>query len=334
MLYNMINMYKPPFSITEEMLNLSMSISEKVAKIPFFDSLNRMPILRRNSQIKSIYSSLAIEANSLSISQVKDVIDGKIVIGEQKEITEVKNAYKAYEMISEFDGYLEKDCLKAHSVLTNLILSDSGKFRDHEEGVFDGDKVIFVAPPAHLVPKLVADLFDWLQNDLSTPLLIKSCIFHYEFVFIHPFSDGNGRIARLWQNVLLMKWNKIFKYIPIESNIKEWQAEYYRAISESHKRGDSNVFIEFMLKAIDKSLDEVLTSCEKEKANISEQVNGLLEVMEYGVPLSANEIMKRLNVKSKETLRSSYLNPAMENGLVEMTLPDKPNSKNQRYVKK
>ncbi len=334
MLYNINVMYRPPFSITAEMLNLSMSISEKVAKIPFFDSLKRMPVLRRNSQIKSIYSSLAIEANSLSLFQVKDVIDGKTVIGEQKEITEVKNAYKAYGMISEFDGYSEKDCLKAHSILTNLILSDSGKYRNHEEEVLDGDKVIFVAPPANLVPKLVKDLFNWLKNDESTPLLIKSCIFHYEFVFIHPFSDGNGRMARLWQNVLLMKWNKIFKYIPIESNIKEWQAEYYQAISESHKRGNSNIFIEFMLKAINMSLEEVLTSCEKERSNISKQINALLEVMNYGIPLSANEIMKRLGVKSKETLRSSYLNPAMENGLVEMTLPDKSNSKNQKYLKK
>ena len=326
-------MYKPPFTITNYMLNKSISITEKIGKITSFESLKRMPILRRNNQIKSIHSSLAIEANSLSLEEVRDVIDGKIVIGPNNEIQEVKNAFKAYNMLNELDPYKELDLLKAHSVLTSLIIDDNGKYRNHGEAVFDGSKVIFVAPSEKLVPELMSNLFSWLKEDKDTPLLIKSCIFHYEFVFIHPFSDGNGRCARLWQTLILSKWNNLFSYIPIESKIKDYQDDYYLAISKSNSSGNSNPFIEFMLNMIDETLDEVLLSMKKESTNISVQVSKLLDVMDNDIPLSANEIMARLNIKSKETLRGSYLNPAIENGLIKMTLPDKPSSKNQKYYK-
>lgn len=152
-------------------------------------------------------------------------------------------------------------------------------------------------------------------------------------VFYSPFSDGNGRTVRLWQNVLLAKWNTIFEYVPIESQIQKYQSDYYDAISKCHINGDSNVFVEFMFRMIDETLDELILNVSKEANNISDQVNKLLEIMEPDIPLSANEIMKRLGIRSKETLRNSYLNPAIENGLVKMTLPDKPNSKNQRYVR-
>lgn len=218
-------------------------------------------------------------------------------------------------------------------MLTNLILEDAGKYRKHGEGVSKGTKIIFVAPPEDLVPSLMNDLFSWLKKDNDTHILIKSCIFHYEFIFIHPFSDGNGRVARLWQNILLMKWSPIFEYVPIESQIQKYQDEYYEAISNCNKNGNSNDFIEFMLLVINKSLDEVLISLNKESKNISPQVNKLLDVMDDDIPLSANEIMDRLKIKSKETLRNTYLNPAIENGLVKMTIPDKPNSKNQKYIK-
>jgi len=326
-------MYKPPLSITNTMLKRSMSVSNKISKIEVFDSLERMPILRRNNKIKSIHSSLQIEANSLSLDQVKDIVSGKTVIGPLREIQEVKNAFEAYEKISSFDAYSENDLLKAHGILTRLIDEESGKYRNHQEGVKDGDKVIFIAPPWNLIPSLMGDLFDWLKNDTETPELIKSCIFHYEFVFIHPFGDGDGRTARLWQNVILMKWNKAFEYLPIESRIVKYQSDYYSAISKSHVDGNSNAFVEFMLQMIDESLDEVIEAGKKESKNISVQVNRLLEVMDYDVPLSANEIMERLNIKSKETLRSSYLNPAIKNGLIKLTIPDKPNSKNQKYYK-
>ena len=193
--------------------------------------------------------------------------------------------------------------------------------------------MIFVAPPADMVPQLMNDLFYWLSTDQDVPMLIKSCVFHYEMVFIHPFSDGNGRTVRLWQNVLLTQWNPIFEYIPIESMIQKHQNEYYDSIALCHKNGNSNVFIEFMLTMIDETLEEALNNIKKESKNISDQVNKLLEIMEYDIPLSANEIMARLGIKSKETLRASYLNPALENGLIKMTIPDKPNSKNQKYIK-
>lgn len=326
-------MYKPPFNITMKMLKLSISITEKLGKINSYSTLKRMPILRKNNQIKSIHSSLAIEANSLSLNQVRDVIEGKTVIGPLKEIQEVKNAYKAYESINKFNAYSEEDLLTAHGILTYLIEEQSGKYRNHGEGVFDGDKVIFVAPPASLVPSLMKKLFEWLENDNDTHILIKSCVFHYEFVFIHPFSDGNGRMARLWQNVLLTTWNSIFEYIPIETQIQKFQQTYYDKISICHNTGDSNIFVEFMLEMIDNTIDEILMSIEKEKINISDQINKLVEIMEVGIPYSANQLMLELGIKSKETLRSSYLNPALENHLIVMSLPDKPNSKNQKYIK-
>lgn len=327
-------MYKPPFTITNTMLNYSISISQKIEKIFSYQSLKRMPMLRRNNRIKSIHSSLAIEANSLSLDQVRDVINGVTVLGPQNEINEVKDAFEAYSLIEEYDAFKEKDLLKAHGIIARSIDKECGTYRSHPEGVIDErGNVVHVAPSEKMVPSLMGDLFNWLKKDKGTPILIKSCVFHYEFVFIHPFGDGNGRMARLWQNVLLMRWNELFEHIPIESHIFKYQSDYYKSIDNSNKAGNSNEFIEFMLKMIDETIDETLKSVNQESKNISEQVNRLLEVMDYDIPLTANEIMKRLGIKSKETLRGSYLNPAIENGLVKMTVPDKPNSKNQKYYK-
>jgi len=326
-------MYQPPFSITNEMLKQSISIAEKLGKITSFESLKRMPVLRRNNKIQSVHSSLVIEANSLSLEQVKDCIAGKMVIGPQKEIQEVKNAYQAYEMMSEINPFSQADLLKIHGIFTHLTCEESGRYRNHAEGILDGEKVVFVAPSQEMVPHLMNDLFEWLNNDTETPLLIKSCVFHYEFVFIHPFGDGNGRTVRFWQNALLSQWNPIFEFIPIESQIQKYQAEYYDAISRCNIAGNSTFFVEFMLKMIDETLEEVMSTLSREAKNISDQVNHLYEVMEDDMPLSANELMNRLVIKSKETLRATYLNPAIENGLVQMTLADKPNSKNQKYIK-
>lgn len=326
-------MYKPPFTITNKMLSLCISITEKIGQITMFESLKRMPILRKNNKIKSIHSSLAIEANSLSLNQVRDVIDGKMVIGLQKEIQEVKNAYKVYGMFKELNCYEENDLLKAHKILTYLVDEENGKYRDHGEGVFDGEKIIFMAPPENMVPSLMKNLFEWIKKDNETPMLIKSCVFHYEFVFIHPFGDGNGRMARLWQNLLLSQWNQLFEYIPLESKIHDYQSDYYKAIANSNINGNSNGFVEFMLTMIDETLDNVIKNVEMESKNISQQVNKLLSVMEKDIPYSANDLLKLLNIKTKETLRNTYLNLALENGLVRMTLPEKPNSKNQKYIK-
>jgi Fic family protein len=315
------------------MLSLSISITEKITSINQYQSLKRMPILRRNTRIKSVHASLAIEANLLSIDEVRDVINGKAVLGPKQEIQEVKNAYKAYEMIKTFEGYQEEDLLKAHKVLMDLIDDNAGNYRKKGVGVFKKDIPIFIAPPEGIVPQLMKNLFEWLRKDQDTPILIKSCIFHYELVFIHPFMDGNGRTARLWQNILLTKWNPIFEYIPIESQIQKYQDEYYSVIDMSNKEGKSDRFIEFMLKIIDETLSEINLNLKKDTRNISDQVSRLLDIMDPDIPLSANEIMARLGIKSKETLRASYLNPALENGLIKMTIPDKPKSKNQKYIK-
>lgn len=327
--------YVPPFTITSKMLELVGSIMEKIGKLDNFYNLNKMPVLRRNNRIHSIHSSLAIEANSLSFNQVKDVINGKLVLGDQKEIQEVKNAYKAYEMIKESDPYSIEDLLKIHGVMTFLTVEESGVFRKGEEGVFDEDgKCIFVAPKPEYVKTLMNDLFDWMRNskDQVHPLILSS-IFHYEFVFIHPFADGNGRTARLWQNIILSKWKEIFEYVPIESQIKKYQDEYYNAINNCNKTGNSNEFIEFMLDMIDKELNNLLINTQKEIVCISGYVTKLLDVMDYNIPMSAFEIMKKLDLKSKDSFRENYLKPALESGLIKMTLPDKPTSKKQMYYK-
>ena len=294
-----------------------------------------MPVLRRNNRIHSIHSSLAIEANSLSFNQVKDVINGKLVLGDQKEIQEVQNAYKAYAMMSESNPYNIKDLLKIHGVMTFLTVEESGVFRKGGEGVFDENgNCIFIAPKPEYVESLMNDLFNWMKEskDEIHPLILSS-IFHYEFVFIHPFSDSNGRTARLWQNIILSKWKEIFEYVPIESQIKKYQEEYYKAINNCNKTGNSNAFIEFMLDMIYKELDNLLSNAEKEITHISGYVTKLLEVMDYNIPMSAFEIMKKLGLKSKDSFRDNYLNPALECGLIKMTLPDKPTSKNQMEYK-
>ena len=326
--------YTPPYEITDKILSLVASISEKIGRVTERSNLDSKPHLRKNNKIKSIHSSLAIEANSLSLGEVKDVINGKTVLGAEKEIQEVKNAYAAYEEISTVDVYSIKELKRLHGIMTKYLVDMSGDFRLGEEGVFAGDKCIFMAPPAKFVPEQMESLFSWMRKNKNTvhPLILAA-VFHYEFVFIHPFGDGNGRMARLWQNLILSKWKPVFEYMPIESLIQKYQSEYYDAIAKCNNNGNSNVFIEFMLQMIEKTIDEILVGVKKESRNISEQVNKLLEVMEPDIPYSANELMERLGIKSKETLRGSYLNPALENGLVKMTLPNKVNSKNQKYIK-
>ena len=326
--------YVPPYTITNKMLELVSDISEKVGKISSHKELESKPHLRRNNRIRSIHSSLKIEANSLSLSEVRDVINGHLVLGDQKEIQEVKNAYAAYEKISEINPSSISDLKSIHGIMTNRTVHESGVFRKGEEGVFSGDKCIFVAPPANMVSELMKDLLSWVKkNEGIVHPLIMSAVFHYEFVFIHPFADGNGRMARLWHTVILYRWRSVFEFIPLESRIERFQSEYYDAIAKCHVNGNSDVFIEFMLEMIDQVLDEVISQVNKANANTSEYVNRMLEVMEYDVPYTSNTIMELLGLKSKETLRKNYLNPAMELGLVRMTLPNKPNSKNQRYIK-
>ena len=327
--------YIPPFDITNIMLDRISSIMKKIGKLENYKNLNKMPVLRRNNRIRSIHSSLAIEANSLSFDQVKDIIDGKKVIGPQDEIQEVKNAYEAYKLIKEVNQYSIKDLKKVHGVMTYLTVDESGEFRKGNEGVFDENgNCIHVCPPPEQVNELMKQLFKWMEdnNGMIHPLILSS-VFHYEFVFIHPFKDGNGRTARLWQNVILSNWEEIFEYVPIESEIKKYQEEYHSAIANCDHKGNSTEFIEFMLKMIDETLDDLMESTSVQASHISSYVNKLLGVMEVGVAMTTSELMEKLNMKSRISFRDNYLNPALENGLIKMTNPDKPTSKNQMYYK-
>lgn len=327
--------YTPPFTITNTMLDCVASISEKIGKMSALKNLEAKPHLRKNNRIRSIYSSLRIEANSLSIGQVRDVISGQLVLGEQKEIQEVKNAYEAYAQISVINPYDIEELKRIHAIMTKYLVDESGCFRHGEEGVFNGEQCIFMAPPARLVPQLIDELFAWMNRvQGEVHLLILASVFHYEFVFIHPFSDGNGRMARLGHTCLLSKWKSVFQYIPIESQIEKFQDEYYNAIAKCHINGDSNVFIEFMLKQIDKILEEILLRADEQDEHVTEYVKKLLNVMEYEVPYTSTVLMEKLGLKSKETFRKNYMNPAMQLQLVQMTIPEKPKSRNQRYIRR
>lgn len=326
--------YISPYTITNEMLTKVSNIMEKIGKLDNYTSLDKTPYLRKQTKINSVHSSLAIENNKLTVNQVKDVINGKEVIGPIKEIQEVKNVYKAYEMLNSIDPYSINELKKVHGIMTYLTVEESGEFRKGAEGVFDGDKCIFICPPPEMVNKLMNDLFKWLNDNKNTihPLILSS-IFHYEFVFIHPFSDGNGRMSRLWQNAILNKWKNIFEYLPIESQIHKYQKEYYDAIMTCNTNGNSNVFIEFMLDMIEKTLDERLNSSLPIIDNENININKLLSVMKENTPMTANEIMDKLGIRSKETLRNNYLDPAIKKELINLTIPDKPTSKNQMYYK-
>lgn len=326
--------YKPPFTITNEILSYVSSISEKIGRITATNNLEAKPHLRKNNKIKSIHSSLKIEASSLTLGQVRDVINGRAVLGEQKEIQEVKNAYAAYERLSQIDPYNIRHLKQFHGIMTKYLVEESGDFRSGEEGVFNGDQCIFMAPPAQFVPQLMEKLFFWMnaaRKDVH-PLILSS-VFHYEFVFIHPFSDGNGRMARLWHTAILSKWKPIFEYIPIESQVEKFQDEYYEAIAKCHVAGESTIFIEFMLSQIDAILDEISVQISEENEHLSEEVKKLLEVMEYDIPYKSKALMEKLELKSREGFRRNYLHPAIELNLIRMTIPDKPNSRNQRYIK-
>ena len=321
----------PPFSVTNTMLTLVAEIAEKTGRITSYRSFETKPYLRRNNRIRSIHSSLAIEANSLSV----DVIGGRTVYGPEKEIQEVKNAYQAYDMLGKFDPYSLKDLQKLHGIMTYLTVQESGVFRSHNEGVFNGDVCIFMAPPPQLVPEQMRSLFEWMNavKGIVHPLILSS-VFHYEFVFIHPFSDGNGRMARLWQTALLSEWNPVFQYLPLESRIHEYQDGYYDAIAACHAAGNSDTFIEFMLDKINLTLDWALEQVSEKDSWLSEYVQKLLDTMEYDVPYTAAQLMTALGLKSRDSFRKNYLTPALEKDLIVMGIPEKPTSRNQTYIRK
>ena len=267
-------MYTPPFEITSKIIELISNISEKIGEINYLQDNPYHIQLRKENRIKTIHSSLAIENNSLSLKQITDIIDGKRILGNPNEIKEVKNSIQAYDLLLSLNPYSEKDLLKAHKLMMQDLVERNGKYRTDGVGIFDGEKVVHMAPPANRVPELMGDLFEWLKTSDVHPL-IKSCVFHYEFEFIHPFQDGNGRMGRLWQTAILKEWKEIFAWLPVETLIKENQKEYYKVLGTSDSEANSTKFIEFMLSLILNTIEEIIATEKKvtQKVTVKVTVN-------------------------------------------------------------
>lgn len=300
-------MYTPPFTVTDEILHLVSEISEQIGTLNArLGERMPSPMLRKENQIKTIHSSLAIEHNNLSLQQVTDVIDGKHVLGAPNEIQEVKNALQAYQLMLQLDAFSEADLLRAHSLMMTDLVDNAGHYRKGSVGVFDGDKCIHVAPSADRVPTLMAELFAWVKETKTHPL-ISSCVFHYEFEFIHPFMDGNGRMGRYWQTLLLSRWKGIFAWLPVETIVKKYQQEYYKAIAQSDAKGDSTDFIVFMLKCILQTISEQRKVTDNVGTNVGINVGineqRILDALRADASLSAVKIGWLLGITTRQAER-------------------------------
>ena len=254
---------KPPFEITNTIIDAVAEIAELVGRLTSTNQLSSNPTLRRSNRIRTIHGSLAIEQNTLSLEQVTAVLNGKHVLAPPKDIAEVKNAYEIYERLDELDPYSVDDLLTAHGIMTRELVDESGMFRTRPVGVVNQEgRVLHFGTLPQYVPDLVMELLDWVKNS-DVHMLIRSCVFHYEFELIHPFADGNGRVGRLWHTLLLSKWNPAFAWLPVESIIHDRQEEYYAAINASNAAGESTVFIAFMLSAIKASLIDAINASDE-----------------------------------------------------------------------
>ncbi|MDR0232402.1 MAG: Fic family protein [Dysgonamonadaceae bacterium] len=308
--------YSPMFTITPEILNFAYEIAADLERIDIIREKALTPQLRKENRIKTIHSSLWIEANSLTLEQVTDIVNGKRVSGPKKDILEVKNAIVAYDELLECNPYNEKDLLKQHDLLMNRLITDAGKYRNKSVGVFDGDVPIHIAPPHHSVPFLINQLLDWTKNT-RLPQVVKSCIFHYEFEYIHPFSDGNGRMGRMWQTLLLYQENPVFAWLPLESIIAHNQQEYYRALRRSTHHNDSGIFAQFMLSAIKKvtaEFKEKNQNYELENAGVNASANAgvklsktqekILTIIAKDSSISQSEIAKKIKINESTVYRN------------------------------
>lgn len=258
---------KPPYEITSPIIKYVSAISEKIGEVNAKYLVKANPALRKQNQIKTIHSSLSIEGNTLSEEQITAIIENKRVVGPQKDILEVLNALEVYKNLNRLKYSSEKDFLKAHKMLMKNLIEDPGKYRTKGVGIVKGSKVEHIAPPYDNLPFLMKDLFEYIK-DKSEIALIKSCVFHYEMEFIHPFMDGNGRMGRLWQTLILMQEYPVFEFLPFETLISKNQPDYYKALSGSDKEGNSTKFIEYMLSIIDQSLSELLENSVKKLTDI------------------------------------------------------------------
>lgn len=318
--------YLPPFSITGEIVSRVAAIAEQVGRLDAQAGLTLDLRLRRINRIRTIVGSLAIEGNTLTEAQITALLDGKRVLAPPRELQEARNALAVYENLSTWDGCNEADLLAAHRLLMQGLLDFPGTYRQGGVGVMTGSQVLHMAPPASQVARLMQELFDWLKNSREHAL-IASSVFHYEFEFIHPFADGNGRMGRLWQTLLLSRWQPAFAWLPVESLVHQQQAAYYQAIAASTEASDCTPFILFMLGCIHEAV-QALTP--QDAPQDAPQVGRLLGVLASGA-LSREALQQRLGLSDRKSFRQVWLAPALADGMIEMTLPDKPNSKRQQY---
>lgn len=315
----------PPITLTPRILTQVAEIGELVGRWEARGALSPSPQLRRENRIRTIQASLAIENNSLGIDQVSDILDGKRVLGHPREIQEVRNAIQCYDRFDQWKPTSVEDFLTAHALMMRGLVDHPGSFRSGVVGIYRGEELVHMAPPADRVAHLIATLFRWLEVTDHHPL-IASSILHYEIGFIHPFADGNGRMGRLWQSVALAVWHPELAWLPVETLIRENQDKYYEALGESDQRTDSAPFVEFILGAIRNTL-----AVESTADQVSDQVKFLLKAFGRESELSSEELMMRLGLRHKPTFRKNYLHPALAAGWLEMTEPASPRSPTQRY---
>lgn len=325
--------YQPPLTLTPRVIVLIADIGEQIGQLSAVDNSRQTPQLRRGNRIRTIQASLAIENNTLSVDQVTAVLDGRRVLGLPKEIQEVRNAFTAYETMPQWQPGNRADLLRAHELLMHGLIDECGHFRRAGVGIYRGDQLVHMAPPPSRISPLMDDLLAWLENSDWHPLII-SCVFHYEFEFIHPFADGNGRMGRLWQTLILSQWRAVLAYLPVEAVIRDQQDAYYAALSAADRMAESTPFVEYMLHALSLALQEAISSeslTDQVSDQVSDQVAKLLGVFDGGDRLSVNELMGSLGLAHKATFRANYLKPALAIGLIEMTDPDSPRSPVQKY---
>ena len=316
--------YQPPYEITPSILTLVAEIAEAVGRFTAMGEKSLTTKLRRENRLRSIQASLAIENNTLTLEEVTAVLNGRRVAGTAKEIQEVKNAFNAYELLEGWNPTSLDDLLSAHKLMMADLVDEAGHFRSGSVGVFKGEQLVHMAPPAKRVPFLMGDLMTWLATTKEHPV-VASSLFHYEFEFIHPFSDGNGRMGRLWQTVILKTWKPLLAYLPVETVIKRNQSAYYSALAQADKEAEATAFVEFMLQSLLKSLNSDQVSDQ-----VTDQVKQVIKALSKG-PLSAGDLMITLGLSHRPTFRKNYLNPALEGGWVERTEPDSPKSPTQKY---
>lgn len=293
--------YQPPFTITPAILQRVAEIVELVTRWSISGGGSLSPQLRRNNRIRTIQASLAIENNSLSIEQVTAVLEGKQVLGLPREIQEVRNAFAAYERLLNWEPHSRDDLLRAHGLLMAGLVDQAGSFRAGGVGIYNNKGLVHMAPPASLVPGQVAELLTWLESAAVHPL-IASCIFHYEFEFIHPFADGNGRMGRLWQTLILSKWQPMLAYLPVESVVRLRQDAYYKALADADTAASSTPFIEFMLLALQDAMTEALgTASEKASEKTSEKIVAALLL---DATITISELAKKVGVTTRSIERN------------------------------